>query len=231
MVKNCPTPGVGIQLKNQKDPAKNGRLLLPANHIGSNENGRNDFGAHVLISDNFGDTWRIGAVQDYVGGNESMLTELSDGTIILNARSQASIPANHYLQSVSIDGGESFVSNTAVDDLYDPCCHAGFTGAVIDGKDYIFLLAPTGDLGNPWPILNVMGRWGKREAITLYMSADKGRTYKVLRQLSPKGEFAAYSALYTTSTGTMLCAWESGPADNMYRDIKFTRLDIAELVK
>jgi len=34
----------------------------------------------------------------------------------------------------------------------------------------------------------------------------------------------------TTSTGTLLCAWESGPEDNLYRDIKYTRLDVAELV-
>ena len=229
-VKNCPTPGIGIQLKNQKDPSKNGRLIVPSNHIGSNENGRNDFGAHVLVSDDFGDSWHISAIQDYVGGTECMLAELSDGTLILNARSQASIPANHYLQSVSLDGGDTFISNTAVESLYDPCCHSGFDSAVVDGKDYLFLTAPTGELGDPWPCLDVMGRWGKREMMTLYMSADRGQTYKAIRQLSPKDEFAAYSALLTTSTGTLLCAWESGPEDNLYRDIKFTRLDIAELV-
>ncbi len=91
-------------------------------------------------------------------------------------------------------------------------------------------MAPTGELGDPWPCLNVMGRWGKREAIMLYMSDDRGKTYKAIMQLSPKGEFAAYSALYATSTDTLLCAWESGPADGLYRDIKYMRLNIPEII-
>ncbi len=231
VIGHCPTPGTGIQLKHQKDPARNGRLIVPANHSGRSLNGRNELGAHLLVSDDFGETWKLGAVQRYPGGNECLAAELSDGTLILNARSLGSDPPNVRLQSVSLDGGDSFVSDRPVLTLYDPCCHGGFCSASAGGRDLLFFCAPTGPLGEPWVLVNVLARWGRREALMLYGSADRGETYRPIRQLSPKGEFAAYSALCATRGGTLLCAWESGPQDNQYRDVRYLRLDIADLAR
>jgi len=118
---HCPSPGIGIQLKTQKDPAKNGRLIMPCNHA-KHENGENEWGAHLLISDDFGDTWHMGAT-------------------------------------------------------------------------------------------------------------DSGKTYREIRQLSGNGTFAAYSAIYATMEGQLLCAWESGPDFNQYRDIKYTVLDMEDLIR
>jgi len=230
-VKHCPTPGIGLQLKHQKDSARNGRLVIPANHIGSNEGGRNDFGAHVLVSDDFGESWRIGAVQAYVGGNECTMTELSDGTLILNCRTQASIPANKRLQSFSFDGCDSLVDHGPVETLFDPCCHGGFDSAVVGGREYVFFTAPSGELDPPFSCLGIMGRWGRREMMTLHVSCDGGRSYQPIAVLSPKDEMAAYSALYATKAGRLLCAWESGPEIGLYRDIKYMSFDLKELVK
>ena len=143
-----------------------------------------------------------------------------------------SIPANLRLQSISYDGGDTFAENGPVETLFDPCCSAGFASAVVNGHEYIFFTAPSGELDPPWEFLGRTTRWGKREALMLHMSADGGRTYRPIKQLSPKGEFAGYSALFATSGGRLLCAWESDPGkwEDHYRVIKYTRLDLEELV-
>lgn len=232
-VQHCPSPLSGIQLKKQKDPSKNGRLIAPANQIIRKEDGKNGFGCHLLVSDDFGDTWHMGAEQNYEGGNECTAVELQDGTLILNSRTHGAIPANIRLQSFSYDGGDTFAENGPVETLFDPCCSAGFTNAVVDGQEYIFFTVPSGELDEPWEFLGPTMRWGKREALMLHMSADGGRTYKPIKQLSPKGEFAGYSALIATSGGKLLCAWEADPGkwEDQYRVIKYAVLDLEELVK
>ncbi|MBR6762661.1 MAG: exo-alpha-sialidase [Clostridia bacterium] len=228
-VKHCPTPGMGIQLQNQPDPQKNGRIIIPSNHIGANLGGKNEFGSHLVYSDDFGESWKLGAIQDYPGGNECNALELADGTILLNARTHASIPANRRLQSESQDGGDSFCRVYPVESLYCPGCHGGFARLPLDGTETIFFTAPTGETGDPFNCLGVPGYWGRREKLMLYASTDAGRTYSPIRLMSPPGEFAAYSALFGTSDGKLLCAWESGPEIGLYRSIEYVILEGSEL--
>ncbi len=218
-VRHCPTPGTGFQLKRQPGGRKNGRLIVPANHIGSNENGRNDCGCHLIVSDDHGMTWKTGAVAAYPGGNECLATELSDGTLILNCRTFGSEPANLRLQCTSRDGGDTFEEIVPVPSLYDPSCHGGFACTGTGSGESVYCLLPTGALDKPWTFLGITSRWGKREKLTLYRSADKGRTYSPVLQLTPEGEFTAYSAILAKKDGTLLCAWESGPEIGLYRDI------------
>lgn len=230
-IQHCGTPAIGIQLKHQKDASKNGRLLIPVNRASMNAEGKNEFRAHILISDDFGDTWRIGGLEDYVGANESALTELSDGTVVYNCRNQGGQPENLRIQSYSYDGGETLEGSGVVETLYDPICHAGFTSACVDGKDYIFLTAPSGERGGVSNVFGTPTRWGKREKLMLYISADGGKTYKAVKQISEEGIFAAYSALHVTREGKLLCAWESGPKFNDYRDIHYSVFDVNELIE
>ena len=229
-IQHCPTPGTGIQLKHQKDPSKNGRLIVPCNHAQTVDDAP-VWGAHIMYSDDFGATWQMGGVIDYAGANESALAELADGTIVYNCRNQGGIPANRRIEGFSTDGGETFFEQTAIDTLYDPICHAGFAAAVVDGRQYVFLTAPSGELNPESVCFGQSIRWGKREALTLYASADGGKTYKSILQISEKGEFAAYSALCATSDGKLLCAWESGPDMGMYKDIPYKILDLKELAE
>lgn len=224
-VQTCPTPSNGIQLKNQKDPSKNGRLVMPSNRAELID-GKNAFRAHLVLSDDFGDTWRVGALEDFIGANESIIVELSDGTLVYNCRNQGGTPPSRRIQSYSTDGGETLFGNGVVDSLYDPICHSGMAQTVFGGKDYIFYTAPTGAIPEGANHL-----WGRREMLGLYVSADGGKTYKLIKVLSPKGEFAAYSALLVTCDGRLHCAWETGPVYGEYRDIKYTSLDIGELIK
>lgn len=224
------TPGTGIQLKHQKDPDRNGRLIMPCNHTRQN-NGTTECLAHLLLSDDFGVSWRIGAVENYAGANESMAAELSDGTIVYNCRNQGGVPENLRIQGFSPDGGETLIDNGVVDTLYDPICHAGFAAAVIGGKDYIFFTAPSGQPGDPRKVYSWTIRWGTRHALMLYASSDGGRTYRAIKQVCGEDVFAAYSAVCPTSDGRLLCTWESGPALNQYRDIRYTAFDLEELAR
>ena len=229
-VQSCTTPGIGIQLKKQKDQVKNGRLIVPANHASLNS-GKNEFCAHILISDDFGETWRVGAYENYVGANESVAVELNDGTIVYSCRNQGGIPGNLRIQGFSYDGGETLENSKPLDTLYDPVCHAGISTVTVNSKEYIFFTEPSGELGEPFVLFGVPMRSGKRESLMLYASCDGGKTYKAIKQISEKGIFAAYSALCVTHERRLLCAWESGPELELYRDIKYTSFEIDELVK
>ncbi|MBQ8551794.1 MAG: exo-alpha-sialidase [Clostridia bacterium] len=229
--------GHGIQLKNQKDQKKNGRLIMPCNRAELKagevdyQNGGNEFRAHLILSDDFGETWRVGALEDYLGANESVIVELLDGTLVYNCRNQGGTPENRRIQSISHDGGETLEGSATVDSLYDPICHAGYTTTVIDGKEYIFFTAPSGELGNRSKAFGTPQCWGRREALLLYASVDGGKTYKVIKQVSEKGVFAAYSAILPTKGGKLLCAWESGPEIGLYRDIRYTTYELSELAE
>lgn len=75
------------------------------------------------------------------------------------------------------------------------------------------------------------GFWGKRVALMLYASTDGGRTYREIKQICGKDELAAYSSLFVTGGGKLLCGWESGYGADLYRDIKCAVFDMAELAQ
>ncbi len=100
-------PGFGIQMKN--GPHK-GRLVIPANHSYDDpnstvRNGPFGYGAHVLFSDDHGETWEM-SEPIKPGCNESQVTELFDGTLLMNMRSYNDQHARAI--SFSKDGGESW---------------------------------------------------------------------------------------------------------------------------
>lgn len=85
-----------------------GRLVAAANH---SDEGLN-YGAHLLLSDDGGETWRVGAVDTPQGGprhpNESAAAVLADGTIVVSSRDQDGEDQWHRLIATSSDGGETF---------------------------------------------------------------------------------------------------------------------------
>lgn len=100
-------PGVGIQLKNGN---YKGRLVIPANHSyddadGKLAGGAFSYGAHVIYSDDNGKSWQI-SESIKPGCNESQVTELSDGTLLMNMRSYN----NRHSRAISYsdDGGQSW---------------------------------------------------------------------------------------------------------------------------
>uniref|UniRef100_UPI000D694F87 sialidase family protein n=1 Tax=Nocardia aurea TaxID=2144174 RepID=UPI000D694F87 len=106
------TPGHAVQLRHG---AHAGRVVVPANHSlppagGDNGTEAKYNGGHALLSDDGGQTWRIGYVDDnpdgYVNVNETTATELPDGRLYLNTRTDSTAPGTR-ADACSPDGGQS----------------------------------------------------------------------------------------------------------------------------
>lgn len=108
-------PGVGIEI--QRGPHR-GRLLFPFNQRGPD--GWTVFG---FYSDDKGKTWLRGEPAPKELGtqpNEVQCVELADGSVLMNARNQAS--GRFRLQGTSVDGGYSWSMMKPVPSLVDPVC-------------------------------------------------------------------------------------------------------------
>ena len=63
-----------------------GRIVVPCNHNTTTSGaGR----SHVIYSDDKGETWHLGGIMDVDYTNESTVTELSNGDLMLNMRKQS----------------------------------------------------------------------------------------------------------------------------------------------
>lgn len=100
-------PGHAFQMRSGPHA---GRLVAAANHSDASL----AYGAHLLLSDDGGTTWRIGASDTPQGGprhpNESTAAALPDGTIVVSARDQGGQDQWHRLRTTSTDGGETFTT-------------------------------------------------------------------------------------------------------------------------
>jgi sialidase-1 len=152
-------PGFGIQAKTGK---YRGRLIIPANHSyddpeGNLGNGPFSYGSHVLYSDDHGENWNM-SQSITPGCNESQITELSDGTLLMNMRSYNGPKSR--ATSASRDGGSIWSEISHDPQLVESRCQASilkfgdfrdqqmqlFTNpAVPDGRSHITLKASFND--------------------------------------------------------------------------------------
>jgi len=189
-------PGVGIQLKSEK---YKGRLIIPANHnyaldqlrhrVIRGEQGR---GAHVLISDDGGETWRI-SESIIPGCNESQVVELSDGRLMMNMRSYNGLPCRAV--AYSEDGGETWSEVYHSYQLPDEQVQASFIKYGEYGKDSMYLFS---NPGNPWD----------RKFMTIKASFDECRTWSN-EKLVYAGE-SAYSCMAVLPNGNIGLLFEGG---------------------
>lgn len=202
-------PGLGIQLTRG---AHAGRLIIPFN-----EGPYGKWQNYAVFSDDAGKTWTYGEdvpgafVSDGKGGersqiNEVQMTELADGSVLLDSRQFAGAKVRR--SSVSRDGGKTWSPVQETPDLADPSCMASTLR-------YSF---PDGE--TPGSLLHSGPDSTKRERGTIYLSRDEGKTWPVKRALYP-GLFA-YSVLTKFSDGTIGCLFE---ADN-YGRIVFARFPV-----
>lgn len=116
-------PGVGIQLRRG---LHKGRLIIPANHSyddpeGNLANGPYSYGVHVIYSDDHGKSWQIGEPIT-PGCNESQITELLDGILLMNMRSYNNQQARGV--SYSKDGGKTWSDIEHDYQLVESVCQA-----------------------------------------------------------------------------------------------------------
>ena len=179
-----PGPGTGIQLAQAQ--SQTGRLLVPAwgPRLGHGSS-QADWNAAALYSSDNGKSWKVsGIVPTSKAGagsrpNELQCASLADGTVVLNARDEAS---PYRLISTSSDGGESWSA-------FKP--NAQLVGAICQGS--MVSLGSTLFFSHPFASSRSNG-WIK-------FSTDAGKSWWLWRQVDP-GAFGYSSATVVASNTT-----------------------------
>ncbi|MDZ4403417.1 sialidase family protein [Prosthecobacter sp.] len=194
-------PGHGIQMKS-------GRLVVPIWLAYGKEGDHKPSAAATIYSDDHGKTWKAGDLclpneGDLGNPNETMIAELSDGRVMLVARSVSQ--ANRKLITTSADGATGWSKPVFHDQLWEPVCMASIVSHPSKPGTLLFSnphRLPLDKDGKEVPA----GR-GKRENLCIKLSRDDGKTWPVNKVLDP-GK-AAYSDLAVLPDGTVLCLYEA----------------------
>lgn len=205
-------PGTGIQLKNGEFK---GRLVIPANHSYDDPNGKvrkgpYNYGAHVLMSDDHGKTWRLSA-PIRPGCNESQVAELTDGTLLMNMRSYNGKSSRAI--SISRDGGETWSPISHDYQLVESMCQAGFINyGYYRGKELFLFSNPAVPTG--------------RTHMTLKISMDNCQTWAASRLIyaGPSG----YSCMARLPNNQVGLLFEKG-VKSPYETISFLKTDLKKL--
>ncbi|MGW7274679.1 sialidase family protein [Streptomyces sp. NPDC054864] len=207
------TPGHAVQ-------TADGRIVVPANHslppTGTDNGTEGKYnGGHCLLSDDLGQTWRIGYVDDntdgYVNVNETTAAELPDGRLYFNTRNDSPSPGTR-ADAHSLDGGQSLVKP------FRP--QAGLVGPVVECS-VLHLRTPD--------VLLFSGPAdpGFRALMTVRRSRDGGTTWQDAYTVD--GLPAAYSDLVRVDDETVGLLYETGDF-SAYETITFRRIPVAALV-
>ncbi|MEU4616589.1 sialidase family protein [Streptomyces umbrinus] len=204
-------PGHAVQLST-------GRVVVPANHslppTGKDTGTEGKYnGGHCLLSDD-GETWRIGYVDDntdnYINVNETTATELPDGRVYFNTRTDSTAPGTR-ADAYSRDGGQTLVKP------FRP--QAGLTGPVVEGSvlqlrdpDVLLYSGPA----DP----------GFRALMTIRASTDDGVTWRPAHTVD--GLPAGYSDLVRVDDDTVGLLHETGDF-GAYETIVFRRVPVTAL--
>ncbi|WP_030932300.1 sialidase family protein [Streptomyces sp. NRRL S-646] len=205
-------PGHALQLGT-------GRIVVPANHslpptgtdLGTE--GRY-YGGHCLLSDDRGETWSIGYVDDntdgYINANETTAAELPDGSVYFNTRNDSPSPGNR-ADAHSQDGGRTLPLP------FRP--QAGLEGPVCEGS----LL----QLRDPDVLLfSGPAHPDARALMTVRASTDNGTTWRPVYTMD--GLPAAYSDLVRIDASTVGILYETGDF-GAYERIVLRRLPVTRL--
>lgn len=193
-------PGVGIRMRS-------GRLVIPCDHAVA---GTEMFRSHVILSDDGGETWRIGGVPgDHT--NECQVVEREDGALVLNMRSYHG--QNRRAVSISQDGGETWAEPVLDDTLIEPICQASLIrySWAAEGASRVLFANPAST---------------DRTKMTVRLSTDDCRTWSASKQLTPGP--SAYSSLARMPDGKVGCLYEKGEK-GPYERIVLAVFDVAEL--
>jgi sialidase-1 len=148
-----------------------------------------------------------------------MLAELSDGRVMLVARSLSK--PNRKIVSTSPNGATGWSQPTFHDQLWEPRCMASIAayparpGTLLFSNPHTVALDASGK--------EAPGGKGKRENLSIKVSRDDGRTWPVNKTLDPGP--SAYSDLAVLPDGTILCLYEAG------NDIQMGRFNLEWLEK
>lgn len=198
----------------QKMPNK-GRIVIPANHnISSTLEGY----SHVIYSDDKGETWTLGGTVNLVNTNESSVTELSDGRLMLNMRgADASRPSNKRFRitSTSDDGGATWSDCVYDENLIEPMSQGVVLnyGTGKDGKGIILFSNPSHQTN--------------RKNNTLKLSLDDAVTWSNSISYTGEENYGGYSDIGRYSEGQIGVLYEFGFKNSSgiwFRNVTFPEL-------
>jgi sialidase-1 len=206
------TPGHGIQLST-------GRVVVPGNHTlpptGTDVGNEGKYnGGHCLLSDDRGETWSLGYLDDntdgYINVNETTAAELPSGQVYFNTRNDSVSPGNR-ADARSADGGTTLsIRFRPQAGLEGPVCQ----GSLLQLRDPDVLLFS----GPACP--------SARALMTVRASTDNGITWRPA--LTVDGLPAAYSDLVRLDASTVGLLHETGDF-GAYERIVFRRLPVTRL--
>ncbi|MFE9834312.1 exo-alpha-sialidase [Streptomyces sp. NPDC005551] len=205
-------PVHGIQLSRGRHA---GRLVFTVNTETWNGGRVTANHAALITSDDGGDHWDIGARDSWpVAGDgtfrqkpsEMTLTERADGSLLVSGREQDGTDLGHRTQTVSRDGGDSFVTPFRdLPDLYTPQVQ----GSVLRVGDRLLLACP----GDP----------DRRRTMMIRSSYDGGRTWEsVDRGTVVTTDWSGYSDLVRVGRDGVGLLYEGGAVDAR-DEIRFAR--------
>lgn len=198
-------PCHGIQLAN-------GKLVVPCDHVVGNSRNYAESGfSHLIVSDDGGETWRIGGIAQ-PGTNESVVVETVEGALYLNCRNYVAPKRRAYAWST--DGGDIFTEFGYADNLVEPICQASmvrYTDTRTHDKNRILFSNPASE---------------SRERMTIRISYDECRSWSE-GQVLHAGP-AAYSDLCITPDMQICCLYERGE-QRPYETLSFAKFDLAWL--
>ncbi|MFH8655889.1 exo-alpha-sialidase [Streptomyces afghaniensis] len=171
--------------------------------------------AALIVSDDGGDEWRIGATDSWPIAqdgtfrqkpSEVTLTERADGAVLVSGREQDGTDLGHRSQTLSLDGGASFATPfRALPDLYTPQVQ----GATLRLGHRMLLSAPA----DP----------DRRRTMMVRSSYDGGRTWdSVDRGTVVTTDWSGYSDMAAVDSSTVGLLYEGGAVDAR-DEIRFAR--------
>lgn len=217
-------PGAGgVQL--DQGPKK-GRLLVPARHLEADAGGKRVTVSHVIVSDDHGETWRLGPnVARH--GNECRMVVLANGDVMMNMRNAnpADSPDNsRRLVALSRDGGDTWPTVYRDDGLVSTSVHASLrvydapTAGPADRGLVLFSnpASPIRQAAHPYGRYNLTVRW----------SRDQGQTWSAGRPVHAHP--SSYSDLAILDDGTIGLIYERGPkgGDHYWDELQFARFNL-----
>jgi sialidase-1 len=187
-----------------------GRLVIPCDH--RHKDG-STWGSHLMLSDDHGETWRLGAVDtrpvvDAIHPNECVAVELVDGRIYVNTRDQLGSSAETRAVALSSEGGESFDAPFAAEPQ--------ITTPVVQNSAIRFAAKDRGDERNVL-VYSCPGDAKERRDLEILLSFDEGATWPV-KKLVHEGP-VAYSDLVKLDETRVGVLYEAGK--KLYGEILF----------
>jgi len=192
---------------------------VACNHSAGDWLGSEFLFSHLLLSDDLGETWHIGAlgapVANAIAPNESTAEELADGRIYVNSRNELRGERATRGIAFSSDGGETFDGAYA----FEP----GITTPVVEGA---VLRYSARERGAEQDRLLYSGpaHPTERRELRVRLSTDEAQRWDAGKVLHDGP--AAYSDLVLTLESRIGVLFEAGTEQQQYARIDFTRFGV-----